>query len=156
MLLISVLLSNFFVDWSETEEAAFSVAVVEKSLDELQSLLERKRLRNKPIVILDEFSSLESVGADNAISTQHSSSSLEPGTRQGPMGYVASRSYARIYAVKIRITMKRPIKMKWTANRKMRIIRNASIKDATINEIKLSGSKLVTFKLVVQITHIEE
>ncbi len=72
------------------------------------------------------------------------------------MGYAASRSYARIYAVKIRITMKRPIKMKWTANRKMRIIRNASIKDATINKIKLSGSKLVTFKLVVQITHIEE
>jgi hypothetical protein len=46
--------------------------------------------------------------------------------------------------------------MKWIANRKMRIIRNASIKDATINEIKLSGSKLVTFKLVIQITHIEE
>jgi hypothetical protein len=50
--------------------------------------------------------------------------SLEPGTCQGPMGYAASRSYARIYAVKILITMKRPIKMKLTANRKMRIIRN--------------------------------
>jgi hypothetical protein len=36
----------------------------------------------------------------------------------------------------------------------MRIIRNVSIKDATINEIKLSGSKLVTFQLVIQITQI--
>jgi hypothetical protein len=34
------------------------------------------------------------------------------------------------------------------------IIRNASIKDATINEIKLNGSKLVTFRLVIQITQI--
>jgi hypothetical protein len=44
--------------------------------------------------------------------------------------------------------------MKWKANKKLRINRNASIKDAIMDEIKSSGSKLVIFKLVIRIRRV--